>query len=319
MKRSFTRAVTMTAAATALSIGAMAPLAGADPWVEFRSDGEPLVDGGTLDLGQPLEITGGACEATEGAVMGQFVSAVDDPAFVGPDEQWKIELPVDETGAFEWDLTIGAENDLGTFWARWYCASSPVDSLFDPQILWVGPAMSMTIQDGGGIQPAMAGGTTVRFARATTTTAAAVTPMRRIGRAIAASVGAPEEPAATSEASLRVDLDPDALPLVDRVGIDGPTAARLKDRVDDRVDALEAARRALADRLGNGALARALRQPVSDTEYVTLAYRELTGRTAGNKAMREAVDELGHGHLRVQVVEDIALTRHDAAWWMANA
>jgi hypothetical protein len=310
------RALAGVTMASVLAIGAMAPAAGADPWVEFRSEGQPLVDGGTATLGQPLEITGGSCDPSSGqAVMGQFTSAVDDPAFVGEEMQWKIELPVDELGSFDWSLAIPEENSVGTFYARWYCATAPVESLFDPEIVWVAPLATMTIEPAAPGAPLGAVRRTDFQVRATTGADLVRSGLAAVpGLRTAVAAATPED-----TGTVGFELDPDALPLIDRVGIRGPEAAALKERVDADVRALEASRAALAARLGRTPLAEALRRPITDTEYVTLASVELTGRRPSTPVLRQHVTDLANGQLKVKVVEDLALAHRSVDWWTANA
>jgi hypothetical protein len=281
MKRTTVLATSLVLAGSIL----LPTAAAADPWVSATSNGVD-VDGTTGSPGLPIRIEGTGCDNAGGtAVMGLFVSPAGDP-WARPigEELIQIEHPVDAQGAFTWDLVIEDENDTGTFTNRWYCATEPVTAMRDAAVTWVSPPASMTIEDGGPI----AGGA-----------GAAV-------RMVAAKATAP-----AAAPTVRITMDPESLPAVDEVGIQGPVAARLKDRVDDRAEL-------------NGALSRLVnwlfgRKPVAakptSEEYVAAAFQTVAGRAPSSRAMALYVERLEAGELKVQVVEDIALTQASASWW----
>lgn len=99
--------------------------AGADPVITGSVDGAPFTSGDTGMLGQTIHAEGTGCFAPDTGApgwFGEFVGA-DDPA-TSP-SMHAFELQADEAGAFSWDVTIPLDNALGTFHARWYCASAP--------------------------------------------------------------------------------------------------------------------------------------------------------------------------------------------------
>jgi len=57
------------------------------------------------------------------------------------------------------------------------------------------------------------------------------------------------------------------------------------------------------------------RKKVTNARYVANAFDELTGDNGTPKQVRAMVARLDAGALKVQVVEDIALTEHGASWW----
>lgn len=299
------------AAAALVFAGAalLAPtVAQADPWVDVSTNGTPIENGTTGTLGQPLLVEGTGCDNTSGtAVMGEFVASVGDPALLSAEDQrtavaadqlFQIEMPVDETGNFSWGLEIPLENATGDFIARWYCASAPVTSLYDTTVTWVSPQATMTIEAAAS-----------RSAR--TTVGRAATASRTSQKAAASNAPAP---------TVSFGYSPDALPLVDRVAIPGPKSAALKARVDASLAKTAAAREKLARLVQrfDPKAAAALRKPVTNAEYVTAAHLELTNRLPSAKALKASTSRLDNEQLRVQVVEDIALTAHAANWWIAQ-
>ena len=82
-----------------------------------------------------------------------------------------------------------------------FCASAPVTSIDDPNVLWISAPLHFTVVD------------TPNVMRANATAS----------------------PAVISAATSPLSVDPDALPLVDRMGIPGAQAAALKVQVDSNV------------------------------------------------------------------------------------
>lgn len=294
MKKVRFAAASLAVAGTSL----LAPtMAGADPWVVGSSQGAPVLDGATGALGQTLVINGAGCDNASGtAVMGQFAALNADPATVEPGTALQIELPVDASGSFEWTTTIPLDNPVGQLQSRWYCATAPVSGLDDPSLMWVAPVFELTIEEGpAGAAP---------------------------NASLASTGGQRSTSAATaSSAGPTFTVDPDALPLVDRIGIPGATAAKLKAKVDAQMAADAKARAALAKALKKVDPKRAaeLRRPATNEDYVRTAYQVLLGKAAPKKALAQHRGRLDQGVIRVQVVEDIALSAHSAAWWNRKA
>lgn len=336
----------------------------ADPTVTSTLEGEPIADEATGMLGQAALVTGSGClnpEPGSPAYMGQFVTPGDDPAI---DPAWHTyETQVDETGGFQWDTSLPLGAGIGTYKLRWYCSTATAASLADASMLWVGPIMTMTLV--GGAPNAM---------RTAVTTSA--------------SPGA------------SFSVDPDALPLVDRVGIEGDLAAKLKKQVDERSEDVARIQRMYGVFFGRHAdpqgldfwLRQLAKKPVrtvaagmaaspefqrgygrlsdddfvarlyentlgregdrsgrnfwggrlsnkkqsrtevalafadsseyirrtADANYVVAAHQVLTGRTPSVAQIRQGVERLDAGGIKVQLVEDIALSVHDADWWASN-
>lgn len=276
MKRFTALATTLVVAGSVL----LPTAASADPWVTATSDGID-VDGTTGPTGMSLQIQGSGCSNTGGtAVMGLFVSPDGDPWLRPIEEELiQIELPVDTEGAFAWDVVIAHENGLGTFTNRWYCATEPVTAMRDGAVTWVSPPASLTIEQGTPV----AGKSANRTAKA----------------------------AASTPATVSITMDPDGLPAVDKVDIKGKVAARIKNEVDQQVR-----RDNRSDRKSKGG---SHHKPNAATrasaEYVAAAFETITGRTPSAKVMKPFAARLDDGGLKVQVVEDIALTENSAAWW----
>lgn len=280
--------------AAALVIGSIlaAPaVAMADPWVSATTNGTSLGEGGhTGTLGEIVTIAGSGCtnpEPGQPAYMGQFVGLSDPLTDPGA---WKIEFETDASGGFEWETPMVA--DATTYYGRWYCSTTPIDSL-DQADLWVSPVAWMT------------------FSEATTPVAA------RQGMAVGAKASKVQLASVRTVAaepggsSFELVVDPDALPVVDRMGIVGPKAAQLKDTVDRTAAASNKVAKFFAFLSGR----KVKDTSVSNADYVKTSFVLLTGKNPSAKAMEPFVARLDAGGLKVQVVEDIALTAHNAAWW----
>lgn len=204
------RRITRTAALALLGTALLAPgTAHANIVITADSTGAPVESGDSGYLGQPLTLSGSGC--TDGGMptyLGQFSSMMGDP-LLHPSMQ-PFEAQADEDGSVVWDFVIPLDNTLGEFHARWYCSTAPVESIDDPNMLWVGPVSTMTISNGvepNGAQPnAMATSGALRNAGGTST--------------------------------ITFDQDPDGLPLVDKIEIPGEIAAELKAQVDERSETI---------------------------------------------------------------------------------
>lgn len=291
MKRFTVLATSLVVAGSAL----LPTAAAASPWVTATTDGVP-VDGTTGHPGLPMRIEFTGCDNTGGtAVMGLFVSPAGDPWERPVEEELiQIEHAVDAEGGYLWDLVIAEENDRGTFTNRWYCATEPVTAMRDAAVTWVSPPAYMVIEDGGPIAGRSA---------ATTKTAS-----KGSGMSAAPSAGLRTlKPTAPVLSTVRITMDPDALPPVDKIDILGSVAARIKVEVD-----------ATAQKRGNlnrGFGRKHEGHTPTSAEYVSATYRTITGRTPSAKVMAPYVARLDAGELKVHVIEDIALTQHAAAWW----
>ena len=271
MKRTLTlTAAAAAAAATLLTAG----VAHADPNFTITANGVVVGSGGTSTVGQDIVWSGTACLTPGGqpGYTGAFWSSVSDPAT--DSNAAHAESITDGTGGFSWDSGPITDAAVGTVNIRWYCATAPVAGPSDPNIQYSSPLMSMTI--------AASGASTARL------------------RTAAASKGmASQTTTSSSGRSLVVSSNPDSLPTVDRIAINGPRAAQLKHFVD-----------AIA-----GPSARANLGHNGNVRYVDTAIG-LAGPSMRNKAgIAKYVAELDAGQIRVKVVEDIALTSRTAAQW----
>ena len=97
-----------------------------------------------------------------------------------------------------------------------------------------------------------------------------------------------------------MSVDPNALPSIDRIGIFGPQAAALKARVDAVYAKLPAAPGISPSR-----------------RYVDAIVRVIGGHW-NEKNTQPYVTRLANGGLRVEVIEDMALQVHPAAYWNAR-
>ncbi|MEZ5178760.1 MAG: hypothetical protein R2746_10905 [Acidimicrobiales bacterium] len=285
MKRFTALATSLVAAGSIL----LPTAASASPWVTATSNGNP-VDGTTGQPGTPILIEGTGCDNTGGtAVMGLFVSPNGDPWNAPVEEELiQIEKPVDETGAFTWEVTIAPENDNGVFTNRWYCATEPVAALRDAAVTWVSPPASITIEGAGSsLDPG------------------AEAPKRVVAKRMAVAKAAAPAPAP----SVRIVMDPDALPAVDKIDILGPQAADLKAKVDKRAKIDNGIDRLFAWLLGRDA------PQVTSADYVDAAFGVVGGRKPSAQVVKTYADRLDAGELKVQVVEDIALTQKPASFW----
>lgn len=275
--------------ATLALAGALAipSIAGAQASFTVKLDGAPVVSGQTGERGQSVDIGAAGCidpNTQLPGYIGEFVSLDGDPA-LGYDTFQFGETLTDSAGNFDINVVIPMDGDLGTFYARWYCASTPVTDIFAEEMLWVEPLMTMEIQSAAGGTPA--------------------------GRSTNGTKGY-----TPSAASLTITVDPNSLPAVDRMGIPGAQAAKLKGKVD-----VAAGNLVKVNDFINWLLRRPVQtaRPSTNAEYVTAAFATLTKKVPTAKVMKPYVQRLDAGQIRVQVVEDIALTAHDAAWWTRKA
>lgn len=204
MKHHLTRA----AAIGILGAALLAPsIASADPIISATSGGQPILsDGATGHIGDAITLTGTGCTIAgrpADAYMGLFTAQEGDPWV---DAAWQpYQSQVDVSGGFSWDITIPEDNGRGTFGSRFYCSDGPVTDVHSETMLWVSPLVVMDIEDA---------------------------PVAN--RTLAAKAGAMRTAAAdTGDGSVSMTVDPDALPVVDRIGIPGPIAANLKMDVDE--------------------------------------------------------------------------------------
>lgn len=268
-------------------------VASANPWIGGTSSGSYVpIDGAEGSIGQQITVSGNGCTnptTGEPAYMGEFVSLGSDP-LSSPSTQ-VFETQTDGEGAFEWDVTIPAETPVGRYVTRWYCSTAPVTSLTDPAMLWVSPVIWMDV----GAAPAAKG------------TAAARTSTLRTAAAASAAPG-----------SVTLAADQDALPSLDRLGIDGPKAAALKAKVDAAY-AKDARGLILLRRLaGRNVRAAEAIDRLLDQQYVASARQVLGAKRLPAATAKGYAGRLTAGEIRVNIVEDLALTVHPAAWYNAR-
>ncbi|MCU1372422.1 MAG: hypothetical protein JWO77_3616 [Ilumatobacteraceae bacterium] len=299
-----------------MGITVLAPgIASADPSVSVAINGTPFTDGSSGVNGQPIRVVGQGCTNPAGeAYMGLFLGSTD-PALSQSYHPFET-VAVD--GGFTLDDTINLDL-IGTTYVRFYCSTSPVTAIDDASMLWVSPMSSIVIEQQSGLQAMKA-------------------------RSVSVNASSLLNAATDGDRQLAIATDPDALPYVDRVGITGENAAALKAKVDARVEKPSATQRlssavhggTSASRHGNiwsrlssakAARSNSSRGPVSPARpaapmthgeavrYVTAAFQVVGGRTPSSATVQTYAARLEAGAYRVQVVEDIALTSHNAAWW----
>lgn len=277
----------------------LAPLtASADPTFGITSGGTSVI--GTVgSTGQPLEVSGAGCLTNGGqpGYMGLFISTAGDP-LTNPNSH-VFELAADNQGSVDWNATIDQSAAGLTYSARMYCSVAPdstldADSVSDPNLLWVSPVGSMQIAANGNPNA-------MRASKATTTVTKKATKKAAKKATKKTKHGATKVTAAVTSSGVTFTTDKDALPAVDRIGVYGRQAAALKVQCD-----IHAADPSLS--------AKAL----TNAHYVTACFQVIAKKQPATSVMAPYVDELNAGVTRVQVVEQIALTKQAAAWWNAN-
>jgi hypothetical protein len=299
---------TIAALALALAgtVAAMPGAAGADPVVTATTGGVSVI-GTTGSLGQMVDVQATGCNnSADGgsAYFGEFVgmTSVLDPAAVFQ----PYETQTDAAGTMDWNVQIPLGNDLGTFYAHWYCADGPVTDPTDPSIRWVSPVVTMTITDGSGTQALRASSVTAKSGAKTTVKA----------KAKANSVALAGRSAVTSTRGVSITMDPDSLPAIDRIGIFGAQAAALKAKVDRAFGSAADVKKVfkvLNPKADNGQLSHLV-----NTLYAKTAFDVLGGKNPNAKDLADPVALLDGGGIKVQAIENIALTIHNAAWWNAH-
>ena len=266
--------------------------ASADPTVLFTQYDTPV---DSAEAGTVLHIEASGCidpGSEDTPILGMFVSFAGDP-LDNPDQAMNKGHPVDALGGASVDHLINADTPAGTWYMRWYCSRGPVTALGSPNILWAGPLTTMDIGTPAA-RPAAAksrvASRSVAFASAKVTTSDATVP-------------AP---------SVTISSDPDALPTTDRLGINGAPAARLKARVD-RTDDGTARFDQFVSRLRGRPVTRASLE--TNARYVAAIHMTLGLKQPSAAKAKALTARLDAGELKVTVVEDIALTQRNAAWW----
>lgn len=279
----------------------LAPAASADPSFTVEAS-RSNVNEGWIDMGAVVSLTMSDCLTLDGqpGYVGQFLT------MVGPDGtvQSQFETITDETGTFVYETEITELAHPMAFEASYYCSSAPITDPADAAILWLSPPYQVTIDPSTPHAPA------ARQAKSSTSAlsskgAASV----RLATKASTSRGATNVVQGDGP-SVTMNVDPDALPVIDKIDITGPHAAKLKERVDANADAGKA-----LERLVNFLLRRPTAPRVSNTDYVAAATRVLGSKGLSKAEVRGFVQRLDEGELRVRIVEDIALSQKPAAHW----
>ncbi|MGN6692756.1 MAG: hypothetical protein ACTHN0_01135 [Aquihabitans sp.] len=303
MKNSIRTGIAVLALAGTAALAPTA-VAGADPVIGVSSGGVPVSEAGTIGRGQALDIVGSGCASpTPGqpTYSGEFVSGAGDP-WSNPAIQ-PFETVNTEDGSFSWSLTVPEDNFVGTVYARWYCSTSPASEL-SGDMLWVGPLMSMNMSEG-----AVANRTASFAAKATTSTKTA---------AKTSSKAATTAAAGSNGGGMTVTVDPDALPVVDRLGITGDKAAKLKAKVDAQYARDALGLQLLKKLVGRNAELNKVLDYELQKQYVNTSASVLGAKKLSGKQVNGYADRLAAGEIRVTIVEDIALLVHPAAWYNAR-
>lgn len=284
------RIATLTTALAITGSFLLAPAASADPSVSVTSNGVPVQPGGVGQYNQDINIDIDGCLTPQGdpAYIGYFLDWVS-PA--GDPEQFEAQTGAG--GGMHLTATIGLREVDQQMSLNWYCSTTPVTSATDPAILWLSPEFTQTIAagdlNGGAAAPKVTG------------KASPTSGVRPGAKTVTAK-------AATATGAVSMTIDPDALPLVDKMGINGASAARIKAQVDAKVKPSD------LERLIAWLLGRKPAEPTS-AQYVTAAFQVTDGKAPSAKVMKPYVDRLDKGQLRVAVVEDIALSVKSASYW----
>ncbi|MCU1496154.1 MAG: hypothetical protein JWM47_107 [Acidimicrobiales bacterium] len=282
MNRFAALATTLTIAGSAL----LAPAASADPSLLVSSGGQTIGQGSTAQVGQIIDYKATNCKSDAGVAgyIGQFVDFPDRPE-IGT-EQFEAQTSPD--GSFDLQFEIPEMPQPQHLDVHWYCSSVPVTSMQGAGFLWMSPTVEITIQAAAAPEVA-----TLNLRSATSRTATKAT-------------------ASSNEKPVTVTMDPNALPLIDKLGIVGAKAAPLKAKVDAKVE--------LQFQQKNANLAKQ-RKPLvskddSNATYVKAAFLVVGGKANPTAAMMAPyIARLDGGALRVQIVEDIALTKSPAKTW----
>jgi len=295
MNRLATIATSLTVAGTVL----LGTAAGADPAVHLTSSGLPVTSGGGADYGQvvDLSVTGCLTPGGDPGYVGQFVNWTADPGGT----PIHFETITDEAGSLSVQSTTPLLDTTQNMDLTWYCSTTPVTTTSDPNIIWLSPTFDYTIAAAPEGARAGAANKSVTMSKTSSKAKASKTPTTKTPTATVSP--APKGGAVT------MTVDPNALPKVDKMGIVGAKAAALKSKVDRQITVnhrLDALVQYLTGRKP---------APISNAEYVDTAYKVITGKDASSKVEKPSIARLDAGDLRVQVIEDIALTQHDAAWW----
>ncbi len=202
------RARTLVASiAAGAALLASPAIAHADPTVSGTINGAPITDTNTGMTGQDVTLAGLGCSTGttgEQTYMGQFSAVGEDPTTAAYTDH--SEWATDSTGSFSADITLPVDDPGGSpvsFQTRFYCATAPVNSLADGQILWVSPIYYTDIASSG----------TVGLMEIGPGTGGLAIPKAAVSR-FAGAEGRPSSPTDTSSGVLSVD--PDALPMVDQ-------------------------------------------------------------------------------------------------------
>jgi hypothetical protein len=162
----------------------------------------PQTTGGTgsgLDGGATVDFFMSGCAGA--SVWGGFVSFIGDPGAAGGQvDTFKIFMGSQGAVAADGSMSFTETVDLGgqgsKAYSRWFCAAAEPTSYNDPT-LWKSPMYEFTqLSD---------------------------VPSMQMASLSAAAAGGPD---------ISLSVDPDSLPAEDRLGIVGPVASKLKDRVD---------------------------------------------------------------------------------------
>jgi hypothetical protein len=214
--------ITRTAALALLGTALLAPgTASADPTFSATVNGAPYFDAEIGRFRQQIDLQGSGCllPTVGGGHMGEWISTEGDPWLVGGEHYFDIQT--DENGTFAFEAHAILDPEIQRYHGRIYCATQAPTSLDDEAMLWVSPEGTMTM-NGEDAPPVIA-----------------------MGNRQAASSGSPS--------LTDLSFDPDALPLVDRIGIPGDVAAELKQQVDRRAEAVGRIQRMYAVFLGRRA------------------------------------------------------------------
>jgi alpha-tubulin suppressor-like RCC1 family protein len=240
---------------------AVGPCTGSGP-VFFQAQMPDYTDGEALPplgVGESFDIYV-SCPASShylGGFMSQGSSFDPDNAV----QFFETQTPAD--GSFE-AHGVPTEDQVGTASSRLYIASAPVSSWDDPAVLWA-QDYTREVTVGAGAGPGL------------------------LAKAAAFMATSEDE-----KPRLTVRLDPDSYPVIDRIGVMGPAARRLKEAVD-----------------ATFSLSRSLDEPIEhgfDEAYVRAAYSTLANRGPTAAELARFSAQLDHGNAtRVAVVEDIAL------------
>jgi hypothetical protein len=183
-------------------------------------------------------------------------------------------------GSFQWDVTLSPDA-AGTYYTRWYCSTSSMPEQGSEDLLWVSDLITFEVMSMGGD-----------------------------ARTRSSSGG--------TTATFR--LDPDGLPAIDKVGIQGDKAADLKAVVDAKYSTIAAVYRTYTSVLGRQPDAAGLKFWLAKVEG-GLSLQKLGKQMAGQAEFKQGRGKLSAKKFIDEMYRSVLGRSADAegrAFWLAR-